>query len=181
MGWKLLSSLKYRLIILDRDGVLNVRNRLGYILNSEEFIFPEDLNRVKEVSMEGIAVAVATNQQCVGLGLISIEEAVELSQIPLKSLGIANSEIYLCPHLASDNCECRKPKPGLIQQALIHAGIEKGQVLMIGDSISDMQAAENAGIDFMGVCWDGKCLGDVCCHTLSDAVDRILATYESGV
>jgi len=176
-----LPSLKYGLIILDRDGVLNVRNRFGYILNSEEFIFPKDLNRVKEVSREGISIAVATNQQCVGLGLISIEEAVELSQMPLKSLGIVNSEIFLCPHLVSDNCDCRKPKSGLIQQALIHSGIEKEQVIMIGDSISDMQAAENAGIDFVGVCWDGKCLGDVCCHTLSNAVDRILTTYENGV
>ena len=174
-------SLKYRLVILDRDGVLNVRNRFGYILNSDEFIFPKDLNWIKEVSKEGILIAVATNQQCVGLGLISIEEAVELSQIPLRSLGIANPGIFLCPHLISDNCDCRKPKSGLIQQALIHAGIEKGQVLMIGDSISDMQAAENAGIDFMGVCWDGKCLGDVCCHTLSNAVGRILTTYENGV
>jgi D-glycero-D-manno-heptose 1,7-bisphosphate phosphatase len=176
-----LSLLKYGLIILDRDGVLNARNKFGYILNSEEFVFPDDLNRLEEVSSKGIPIAVATNQQCVGLGLITFEEAVELSKLPLKSINIVSSEIYLCPHLISENCECRKPKSGLIQRAITQAGIEKRHVLMIGDSISDMQAAENAEIDFIGVCWDGRCLGSFCCHTLSGVVDKILTTYENGV
>ncbi len=169
-----MSYLEYELIILDRDGVLNVRNKFGYILKPEELTFPSDLNVLSKLSEERISFAVATNQQCVGLGLISHDLAIEISKTPLRTIGVGNPNVFLCPHLISENCRCRKPLGGLIEQALNFTKIDKGLAIMVGDSVSDMEAAQNAGVDFLGVCWDGDCLGLYCCHTLTGVVERVL-------
>ena len=176
-----MSSLKYELVILDRDGVLNVRNKSGYVLDMKDLVLAPDLSQLSRLSRSNLSLVVATNQQCVGLGLITTEKAIMISQIPLMQAGIVSPNVFLCPHLKSDDCNCRKPRAGLIEQALLQTKVSAGRVVMIGDSESDLRAAENARIDFLGVCWNGECLGIVCCHTLSGAVDRILNSFADGV
>jgi D-glycero-D-manno-heptose 1,7-bisphosphate phosphatase len=167
--------MSIRLIIFDRDGTLNKRIPNSYVLNRSEIILPSDSSALNPLCRTNIRIAVATNQACVGKGLISVESVTELTQEICKLIfGELTVDVFICPHF-NLACECRKPKPGLLHSAMSEAGTTKSETLFIGDSWSDAAAARAAGVQFLGVCWDGKCLVDNCMHTLSGVAKQLMS------
>lgn len=162
-----------KLFIFDRDGTLNLRNVEGYVLTFEDLDPAPDLEVLKELSGEKIAVA--TNQACIGKGLITYSSCLKLTQELMKPfLRRSNFEVFICPHTAQSNCECRKPKPGLLLSAMRYYNTTPKETVFIGDSKVDMDAAHNAEIEFIPVCWNNFCHLKNCCHNLKGALKSIL-------
>jgi D-glycero-D-manno-heptose 1,7-bisphosphate phosphatase len=161
--------------MLDRDGTLNVRIRDGYLLSSDDIKRAKDIDCLIRLEDLGFQLSVVTNQACVSKKLIDIAAVKKLTQeILYPATRIPESQLFICIHQEFENCPCRKPKPKLLQDCLIHNQAESISSFFIGDSPSDLEAAKRAGVRFLGVCWDGECMGPVCSHTLSGAVEKII-------
>jgi D-glycero-D-manno-heptose 1,7-bisphosphate phosphatase len=133
-----------RLVVLDRDGVINH--------DSDDFITTEDEWRPLKGSAEAIArlnsagytVAVATNQSGIGRKLLSEGDLKTIHSKMLhhiESAGGRIDKIVYCPHLPDAGCDCRKPRPGLLKQLQDHYGIDMNGVPFVGDSERDLRAA----------------------------------------
>jgi D-glycero-D-manno-heptose 1,7-bisphosphate phosphatase len=136
-------------IFLDRDGVI-FENRPDYIKSWDEAKFiPGVIDAIIKLSHSDYKVFIVTNQSAVGRGIISTETANkinhQLKEI-IKQNGGMIEEIFLCPHTPEDNCLCRKPKPGLILMAKEKYNIDLEGSILIGDSITDLQAGFSAGV-----------------------------------
>ena len=142
-----------KVAFLDRDGIINENMPdHRYVTNWSEFKFAvgaiEFLQGLVEREYQ---LVVVTNQQGIGKGLMSaanLEDIHEKMREALRTLGVEFVGIYHCPHLASANCLCRKPKIGLIQQAISAMGgeIDFQRSWLVGDSLTDIQAGANAGL-----------------------------------
>ena len=153
-----LASDRPRAVILDRDGVLNVDR--GYVHRFEDFVWmPGALDGLRYLHERGYLVIIATNQSGIGRGLYTETHFLNLMGLVADSVFAAGGRIdatYYCPHHPSDavgdylaDCDCRKPRPGLLAMALCDAGIRPDQAVMIGDKSSDMRAARDVA---MGAC-----------------------------
>ena len=145
--------LNKRLIIIDRDGCINIpKPDFEYVYEEKDFqLYADALNFCRKATALGIRLAIATNQQGIGKNMYSLEDVYSLHQEFLGNLLLDDQDfpIYVCPHLSDDpSCDCRKPKPGLLLKAMEYFEIPPKRVLFIGDSFSDKVAAETAGIDF---------------------------------
>lgn len=137
-------------VILDRDGVINKNpSNNGYVCEWNDFIFlPNALEAIRILTQNGYSIIVATNQAGIGKGLYSEQQ---LSEIHQQMLDIIEAEdglikkIYYCPHHPDAKCECRKPNPGMLLKASQDNNFEVSTTFFIGDSITDIQAAHNAG------------------------------------
>lgn len=141
-------SLSGKLIILDRDGVINYDSD-AYIKSPEEWIpIPGSLEAIAKLNQAGFKIAVATNQSGVGRGLLTettlmaIHEKMEQA---LAKEGGHIDAIFYCPHTPDDQCSCRKPKPGLFYAIANHFNCSLANVPAIGDSLRDVEAALQAG------------------------------------
>lgn len=139
-----------KLVILDRDGVIN-EDSDNYIKSAEEWIaLPGSLEAITQLNRAGIRVTVATNQSGIGRGLFT-EDALqtmhEKFQRELADVGGYIDAIVYCPHHPNDGCDCRKPQPGLYLKLLEQLEIEPHEAVVIGDSLRDLQAADAAGIN----------------------------------
>ncbi len=136
---------------MDRDGVLNRFVRGDYIRTPDEVhLLPGAAAAVRMINEFGIPVIVVSNQQGVGKRIMT-EDALDQVDGELKSqlkaaCDAVLTRVYYCVHLAEDNCECRKPKPGMILQGADEYGIDISQSVMIGDSLSDIATGNNAGV-----------------------------------
>lgn len=138
-----------RLVILDRDGVIN-QDSDAYVKSLVEFIpYPRAIDAIAKLSRAGYAVAIATNQSGIARGYFNAD-TLEQMHAHLTALveraGGKLSDIAYCPHGPDDGCDCRKPLPGLlnrIQGTLALPTLEGSW--MIGDSLRDLQAGEAAG------------------------------------
>jgi len=139
---------KNKAIFLDRDGVLN-KNRDDYVKSIKELeIFSNIGKEISKLKMKGFLIIVITNQSAVNRKIITIKELEEIHLIIQKFLMKSNTSIdkfYFCPHRPNENCDCRKPKPGLILQAMNEFSINASKSWMVGDSKTDIQAGEKAG------------------------------------
>lgn len=138
-------------LFMDRDGVVNEQIIGGYVMETEQFVFHNGVFEALEILHQHFdRVLLVTNQQCVGKGLCSmdkIDRVHEWMQQQLAARNIAFDRIYCCPHLAAAGCDCRKPQPGMAFQAQRDfPDIDFSHSVMVGDSLSDMQFAQNAGI-----------------------------------
>ena len=138
-----------KILFLDRDGVINKGIVNNYVTRWEEFEF---LPGVKEALGAlcgiGYSVIVITNQQCIGKKIITESELQMIHEkmtLELVSSGVSVLDIFVCPHLRSDNCICRKPKPGMLLQAKDKYDIDLSKAIFIGDSASDIEAGRSAG------------------------------------
>ncbi|MHB1949734.1 MAG: D-glycero-alpha-D-manno-heptose-1,7-bisphosphate 7-phosphatase [Gammaproteobacteria bacterium] len=140
--------MKHRAIFLDRDGVLNhvvIKNGKPYPpANVAELTIPADVKAALHMlKAAGFLLIGATNQPDVARGTTAkvTVEAINsylMSELPL-------DEIRVCYHDDADNCECRKPSPGLLTRAACELGIDLTQSFMIGDRWKDIEAGQNAG------------------------------------
>lgn len=137
-----------RLVILDRDGVIN-EDSDEYIKSPDEWVpIPGSLEAIVRLNQGGYRAVVVTNQSGVARGFLDISM---LNQIHhkmhqlLAQMGGSIEAILFCPHLPEDNCNCRKPYPGLLQELSERLHISLNGVPAVGDSIRDLQAAEAVG------------------------------------
>jgi len=138
---------KFDTLFLDRDGVINHKIENDYVKSIKDFKFiPEFIYVVKDLSLLFNRIIIITNQQGIGKGLMSISDLNEIHEYMLNTINDNNGKIdkiYFCPHLASENCLCRKPSPGMIQKAFQdYPDIDRSKSYFIGDSDSDMQAGK---------------------------------------
>lgn len=140
---------KIKALFLDRDGVINYDP--GYVYRIEDFEFmPGIFEALAGFMMLGYEIFVVTNQSGIGRGYYSEDDFAKLSKYMIdefKSYGVEIKKIYHCPHTPSDDCNCRKPKPGMILQALDEFNISLKDSLMIGDKPSDLESARRAGVE----------------------------------
>ncbi len=137
-----------RLVILDRDGVIN-EDSDAYIKSPEEWVpIPGSLEAIARLNRADYRVVVATNQSGVARGLLSMDTLNRIHEKmhrSLAELGGNVDAIFFCPHAPDDHCDCRKPKPGLFQEIEQRLGVSLNNVPAIGDSLRDLQAALAVG------------------------------------
>lgn len=136
--------MKKKLIILDRDGVINFDSD-NYIKNLNEFIFiPGSIETIANLSKAGYLIAVATNQSGVYRQFYDLE-TLEVMHQKLKNAVVEQGgkidKIEFCPHGPDDNCTCRKPLPGMLESLLNTFNLKVNEAIMVGDSIRDIEAA----------------------------------------
>lgn len=143
-----------KIIFLDRDGVINKDpggwTEHGYVTAWEQFIFlPGAVETLKKLNNAGYDIIVISNQAGVAKGHYTSGKLDEINGKMIHSLeknGVRIKKVYYCTHQKSDNCECRKPKSGLIRQAEEELGINASGSYFIGDKESDMKAGRAAGL-----------------------------------
>ena len=150
---------KQKAIFLDRDGTIN--KMVGFITKPEQFeLIPGVSEAIKKMNKAGFLVIVVTNQPVIARGDCSFEELQMIHdkmETELGKEGAFVDAIYVCPHHTDKgfegerpeykcNCDCRKPKPGLLLQAARDFNIDLSESYMIGDSERDVDAGKNAGV-----------------------------------
>jgi len=135
-------------ILLDRDGVINCE-RADYVKNWQEFqLLPGVLPALARLATVPIPIAVITNQSAIGRGIMEAAAVTDLHQRLHEVVTAAGGRIdafFVCPHHPADNCRCRKPKPGLLQQAAQQFAFSLAEAVFIGDAMTDYAAACAAG------------------------------------
>jgi D-glycero-D-manno-heptose 1,7-bisphosphate phosphatase len=138
-----------KLIILDRDGVINYDSP-DYIKSPEEWIpIPGSLEAIANLNHAGYQVAIATNQSGLARGYYDLDMLQRIHQKMHEQLATLDAHIeaiFFCPHLPESHCECRKPQPGLFYQISerFNVDLTKETIPAIGDSLRDLEAAEKA-------------------------------------
>jgi D-glycero-D-manno-heptose 1,7-bisphosphate phosphatase len=137
-----------KLIILDRDGVINFDSD-QFIKSPEEWKpIPGSLEAIARLNQAGYRVAVATNQSGIGRGLFDMPTLNAIHDKMHKSLAQVGGRvdaIFFCPHTNDANCECRKPKSGMIEEIATRFGVSLKGVPAVGDSLRDLEAAGRLG------------------------------------
>ncbi len=133
-----------RMVILDRDGVIN-QDSDDYIKSVEEWVpIPGSLEAISRLKKAGFLVTIASNQSGIARGLFGEDNLRKIHHQLEKQLAIRNTRIdgiFYCPHGPQDNCICRKPKPGLLLQIASQFDIKLSETPFVGDSIGDVKAA----------------------------------------
>ena len=136
-----------KLIVLDRDGVIN-QDSDRFIKNPDEWIPIEgSLEAISRLTHANFHVVVATNQSGIGRGLFDIDALNRIHQKMHKMVATEGGlieAIFFCPHSAENRCECRKPKPGMLHEIERRYGISLKGVPFVGDSLRDLEAAVSA-------------------------------------
>jgi len=137
-----------KVVFLDRDGVIN-QDSPSYIKSWSEFEFlANSLAAIKHLTQAGFATIIITNQSVINRNMISLRE-LDFIHARLRSSVQAGggriADIFFCPHRPDEQCDCRKPKPGLINQAQKTYPIDMERSFMVGDSAKDIECARNAG------------------------------------
>ena len=137
-----------KLIILDRDGVINF-DSAEYIKSPAEWKpIPGSVEAIARLNHDGYHVVVATNQSGIGRGLFEVAALNAIHEKMHKALGQVGGRIdavFYCPHAADSNCDCRKPKPGMLQQIGSRFGVDMRDVPVVGDGLRDLQSAASVG------------------------------------
>jgi D-glycero-D-manno-heptose 1,7-bisphosphate phosphatase len=137
-----------KLVVLDRDGVIN-RDSDQFIKSPEEWRpLPGSLEAIARMNHAGFRVVIATNQSGVGRGLFEMATLNAIHEKMHRALALVGGHVdavFFCPHTADAQCECRKPKTGMLKEIGLRFGVDLTGVPCIGDSLRDLDAAEAAG------------------------------------
>jgi histidinol-phosphate phosphatase family protein len=137
-----------RAVFLDRDGVIN-RERIDYVRSWSEFEFlPGVLPALAALNWAGATVVVVTNQSVVGRRLISEKQLARIHDRMCAEISAAGGDIdavYACIHTPAASCACRKPRTALFERAAADLGIDLRESVMVGDALTDVQAARAVG------------------------------------
>lgn len=135
-------------IFLDRDGVIN-QERSDYVKSTNELvIFPEIVHLIKKLKKSGFLIIVITNQSVINRGIITISQLNKIHNAIQQYLNQNDTFIdhfFYCPHRPDENCNCRKPKPGLLIKAIKDFSINPSSSWMIGDMDTDVAAGNSVG------------------------------------
>jgi len=135
-------------IFLDRDGVINLE-RKDYVKNISEFKIKSNVGKaIKILKEHNFLVLIITNQSAINRKILSVKKLDEIHNYfknYLKKYDTYIDGIYFCPHTPTENCDCRKPKTGLLFQAKKDFDIIFQDSWMIGDSLTDIEAAKKVG------------------------------------
>jgi len=141
-----------KLVILDRDGVINYDSD-HFIKNPDEWKpIPGSLEAIAELNQAGFRIALATNQSGISRGLFDMATLNAIHDKMYRALAQNGGRIdalFYCPHSAEDHCECRKPKPGMLLEIGRRFGIDLKGVNSVGDSLRDLQAGMSLGVQPM--------------------------------
>lgn len=136
-----------KLVILDRDGVINYDSP-DFIKSPDEWrAIPGSLEAIALLNKAGINVAIASNQSGLARGYFTEETLQKIHQKmldELKQYGGHIDKIFYCPHGPDDDCSCRKPNPGMLLAAFQYFNIEPDEACFVGDSQRDIEAAKRA-------------------------------------
>ena len=143
-----------RAVILDRDGTINIE--VGYLTQANDFrLIPGTPEAIKAFNNLGLRVVVVTNQAGIARGFLSETtlEAIHRSMgHTLRRHNASVDAVYYCPHHPTDgfgpykvNCECRKPKPGMLKRAAAELDIDLSQSFIVGDKLTDLEAGRSVG------------------------------------
>jgi D-glycero-D-manno-heptose 1,7-bisphosphate phosphatase len=137
-----------KLIILDRDGVIN-EDSDDYIKSPDEWIpIPGSLDAIARLNHAGYIVTVASNQSGIARGYFNLETFAAMNVKMNDMLSHSGGRIdamFFCPHGPNDGCDCRKPKPGLLTEIGNRFQTSLANVMFVGDNINDIKAARAAG------------------------------------
>ena len=137
-----------KLVILDRDGTIN-QDSDQYIKSPSEWKpIPGSLEAIARLTQAGWRIVVATNQSGIARGLFDMSTLNAIHAELHRAVNLAGGRIdaiFFCPHAADSNCECRKPKPGLLREIAARMDVGLAGVPMVGDSLRDLQAAAAVG------------------------------------
>lgn len=142
--------VKKRLIILDRDGVIN-ELRHPYVTHASDFQFINGaVTALREIHHSDTALSVCSNQRGVSRGMVSTDTLAEIEYIIKDNIQYNGKYIdfHYCTHSIGAKCECRKPKPGMLLNALKNHRVMCSEAIFVGDNISDFLAAQSANIEF---------------------------------
>ena len=134
-------------LFLDRDGIIcKPLPRGEYLVRWDQFVFQDGIRDLAEFAKrKGYRVIIATNQPQVARGLLLEGDLADIHDKMNQGLPGLLDGIYQCPHVDEDNCECRKPKPGLLARAALDLGIDLAKSFFLGDSFKDVNAGTAAG------------------------------------
>jgi histidinol-phosphate phosphatase family protein len=183
---------RVKAVFLDRDGVINeYPGDLKYVTGWEDFHFlPGAKEALRKLSDKGYKIFIISNQAGVSKGIYSKETLDLITRNMLAELNkysVEISGVYYCIHRTEDNCDCRKPKSGLVKTAVaelkaVGLGIETAKSFFVGDTIRDIETGKNAGLKTILV-FSGKekpenkdswlCLPDFTARDLLEATDII--------
>ena len=160
----------HKAVFLDRDGVINIDH--GYVHRIEDFEFvPSALEACAALSAAGYKLIVVTNQSGIARGYYDESQFETLSQwmcAQFEQAGASIQAVYFCPHHPSKgnvpyvgDCDCRKPKPGMLLTGALEHDIDLTQSIMVGDKASDMEAGKSAGVAHTVMVRSGKKLDDI--------------------
>ena len=142
--------MRDKVIFLDRDGVINY-DFDGFIKCVAEFIFlPRSLAALRLLTESGFDVILISNQSGVGRGIIAPANLAAIHRHLIETVetnGGRIKDIFFCPHIPEDDCDCRKPKPGLIFKARDTYDIDLSKTVMVGDKLIDINCARRAGCE----------------------------------
>jgi D-glycero-D-manno-heptose 1,7-bisphosphate phosphatase len=134
-------------VFLDRDGTIS--EEVGYLNHVSRFcMFPFALAAIRKLNQRGLLVFVITNQSGVARGYYPESLVHEVNDLMSTQLGHAGAHldgIYYCPHTSADSCACRKPAPGMLQQAAAEHGVDLTRSFVVGDRPSDVELANHVG------------------------------------
>ncbi len=137
-----------RLVILDRDGVIN-QDSDAFVKSADEWQpIPGSIDAIARLCAAGFTIAVATNQSGLGRGLFDGADLAAMHDKCSALVEAAGGEIagfFFCPHTPDDGCDCRKPLPGLIDAIARELAVEVAGAALVGDSLRDLQAGVARG------------------------------------
>jgi len=170
-------------IFLDRDGTINYDKHYVHKIEDWEFI-PGAVEGLKLLSDEGYLLIIITNQSGISRGYYTVKELDILHNYLIKHLkerDIHITKIYFCPHHPKDDCSCRKPAQGMINQAVKELDIDLGESFCIGDKTCDIKLGKDAGCTTIlvktgkaGSDGEHHVLPDFIAEDLYDAAEKIM-------
>jgi D-glycero-D-manno-heptose 1,7-bisphosphate phosphatase len=145
-----MSTYPPSVVFLDRDGVL-IENVPTYVRSWEDVqIFDRSVEAVSRLTKLGVPIIVVTNQAGVGKGILSLQLVTSLNQRILSRIEEMGGGKFLsaaiCTHHPDDDCDCRKPKPGMLLSEAKAYDLDLSNAVLVGDGLTDIQAAAAAGV-----------------------------------
>ena len=141
--------MRSRLLIVDRDGVIN-EDSADFIKSPDEWSpIPGSLQALGLAHQNGFLIHVVTNQSGIARGLLGVDDLHRIHRRLRQESQIHGGDVdafFFCPHGPRQGCACRKPQPGMVLASLARSGISPASAVMIGDRLSDLQAARAAGV-----------------------------------
>jgi D-glycero-D-manno-heptose 1,7-bisphosphate phosphatase len=136
-----------RYVLIDRDGT--IIEECHYLSDPDQVrLIPGSAEAMRTLREQGLGMAIVTNQSGVGRGYFDLDRLEQINQRMcqlLASEGVHLDGIYFCPHTPDDLCGCRKPQPGMIEQARKELGFEPARCMVVGDRETDIELGRNVG------------------------------------